>query len=200
MKGLQAARADGHVTVNEASFYVRAGEIYGIAGVGGNGQTELVEALTGVRAPLAGIDRDRRCRKRNGRVARTPARSRHRLHSGRPFRLRPRRRPVGDRQFLCRPHPRGRYGSWMRTDGSAMREATAGAVGDFDVQGVRNLRQRAALLSGGNAQKLDHRARIQPAIRKSSSRTAQAAVSTCAPARRCTSGCSKPATAERPSC
>ena len=53
-KGLQAARADGHVTVNDASFYVRAGEIYGIAGVGGNGQTELVEALTGVRAPIAG--------------------------------------------------------------------------------------------------------------------------------------------------
>ena len=35
-----------------------------------------------------------------------------------------------------------------------MREATAEAVGEFDVQGVRNLRQRAALLSGGNAQKL----------------------------------------------
>jgi simple sugar transport system ATP-binding protein len=35
-----------------------------------------------------------------------------------------------------------------------MRQATAGAVGEFEVQGVRNLRQRAALLSGGNAQKL----------------------------------------------
>ena len=54
VKSLQATRADGHVTVNDVSFYVRAGEIYGIAGVGGNGQTELVEALTGVRAPLAG--------------------------------------------------------------------------------------------------------------------------------------------------
>lgn len=35
--------------VNGVSFQVRAGEILGIAGVQGNGQTELVEALTGLR-------------------------------------------------------------------------------------------------------------------------------------------------------
>ena len=48
----------------------------------------------------------------------------------------------------------GRYGSWMRTDATAMRKASAEAVSEFDVQGVRSLRQKAALLSGGNAQKL----------------------------------------------
>ena len=32
-----------------ASFQVRAGEIYGLAGVSGNGQTELVEAISGMR-------------------------------------------------------------------------------------------------------------------------------------------------------
>ena len=36
--------------VRHVSFQVRAGEILGIAGVQGNGQTELVEALTGLRS------------------------------------------------------------------------------------------------------------------------------------------------------
>ena len=40
----------GKPFVDQASFVVRAGEIVGIAGVAGNGQTELVEALTGLRA------------------------------------------------------------------------------------------------------------------------------------------------------
>jgi ABC-type uncharacterized transport system ATPase subunit len=43
-----------HVAVDGVSFRVRAGEILGIAGVQGNGQTELVEALTGMRASQSG--------------------------------------------------------------------------------------------------------------------------------------------------
>ena len=43
-----------HTAVDHVSFEVRAGEIVGIAGVQGNGQTELVEALTGLVDPLAG--------------------------------------------------------------------------------------------------------------------------------------------------
>ena len=42
------------VIVNDVSFDVRSGEILGIAGVQGNGQTELVEALTGLRQPVEG--------------------------------------------------------------------------------------------------------------------------------------------------
>jgi simple sugar transport system ATP-binding protein len=45
-RGLEAVRG--------ASFQVRAGEIVGIAGVDGNGQTELIDALTGLRRPSSG--------------------------------------------------------------------------------------------------------------------------------------------------
>ena len=40
--------------VDGVSFEVHAGEVLGVAGVQGNGQTELVEALTGLRTPAAG--------------------------------------------------------------------------------------------------------------------------------------------------
>jgi general nucleoside transport system ATP-binding protein len=40
--------------VHQVSFNVRGGEILGIAGVQGNGQTELAEALTGLRHPTSG--------------------------------------------------------------------------------------------------------------------------------------------------
>lgn len=43
-----------HRTVDGVSFKVRAGEIVGIAGVQGNGQTELVESITGMRPSLGG--------------------------------------------------------------------------------------------------------------------------------------------------
>ncbi len=43
-----------HPAVSGVGFTVRQGEIVGIAGVQGNGQTELVEALTGLRTPLSG--------------------------------------------------------------------------------------------------------------------------------------------------
>ena len=46
-----------HVAVNDISFEVRAGEIVGVAGVQGNGQTELVEALTGLRPAISGAVR-----------------------------------------------------------------------------------------------------------------------------------------------
>jgi ABC-type uncharacterized transport system ATPase subunit len=44
----------GNMTVEGVSFEVRAGEVLGVAGVQGNGQTELVQALTGLRQPVAG--------------------------------------------------------------------------------------------------------------------------------------------------
>ena len=42
---------NGAKPVNNVSFEVRKGEILGIAGVEGNGQTELIEALAGLIDP-----------------------------------------------------------------------------------------------------------------------------------------------------
>jgi len=44
----------GLPAVRGLSLQVRAGEIVGLAGVDGNGQSELVEAITGLRVPRAG--------------------------------------------------------------------------------------------------------------------------------------------------
>jgi general nucleoside transport system ATP-binding protein len=44
----------GHAVVNGVSFNVRSGEIVGIAGVQGNGQTELAEAITRLREARGG--------------------------------------------------------------------------------------------------------------------------------------------------
>ncbi len=50
-----SARDDlGHPALNAVSLQVRAGEILGIAGVQGNGQTELVEVITGLRSTQSG--------------------------------------------------------------------------------------------------------------------------------------------------
>lgn len=54
IENLTVADETRQVTVDELSFEVKAGEILGIAGVQGNGQTELVEAITGLRAPISG--------------------------------------------------------------------------------------------------------------------------------------------------
>ena len=46
--------SDGRPVVDRVSFDLRAGEITGIAGVEGNGQTELIEALAGLLPTIAG--------------------------------------------------------------------------------------------------------------------------------------------------
>ncbi len=54
VSGLTVRSDRGMIAVNNLSFQVAPGEILGIAGVEGNGQTELLEAIAGLRAPVSG--------------------------------------------------------------------------------------------------------------------------------------------------
>ncbi|HEY8302358.1 MAG TPA: ABC transporter ATP-binding protein [Jatrophihabitans sp.] len=57
VEGLRVVDTYGVVLVDDVSFTVRGGEIYAIAGVQGNGQTELTESLVGLETPAAGTIR-----------------------------------------------------------------------------------------------------------------------------------------------
>jgi general nucleoside transport system ATP-binding protein len=57
VRDLEVKDRFGVARVKGATFALRAGEIVGVAGVSGNGQTELVEALSGIKPPSAGTIR-----------------------------------------------------------------------------------------------------------------------------------------------
>jgi general nucleoside transport system ATP-binding protein len=151
---LRCARADGRVVVDDVSFFVRGGEIYGIAGVSGNGQAELAEALIGAREPLTGeiwidgtgdvADPGSQAR-RSASLAAVPADRYTYALAG--------TLSIAD-NFAVANIQTGRYGSPALVDRAAMRRDAAAAVAAYDVQGVRSMTQKVALLSGGNAQKL----------------------------------------------
>ena len=54
VQGLSARGSHGLPALHDVSLEVHGGEILGVAGVSGNGQTELAEALSGMRAATAG--------------------------------------------------------------------------------------------------------------------------------------------------
>ena len=79
IRGLHATGANELSALSDVSLDVGAGEILGVAGVSGNGQTELVEVLSGMRHPtggsvavdgveLGGADPARMMRARVGRI------------------------------------------------------------------------------------------------------------------------------------
>jgi simple sugar transport system ATP-binding protein len=154
VRGLRCVREDGIVAVPGLDLDVRAGEVLGLAGVGGNGQTELMAALMGVAPPAAGtvmlegtgeITALPPQRRRALGIAVIPAdRATYALAGG---------LSIAENYGLGALHT-GRYGGWMRVNRRRMREDSADAMAEFAVQGVRGLGQKAALLSGGNAQKL----------------------------------------------
>jgi len=141
----------------EISLSVRAGEIVGIAGVEGNGQTELIEALAGL------LDRD----KLNGRVefeghdiSMLSARDRKELGIAHVPEDRHRRGLLLDATLAensilgvhYRPPAVARNGGIMLDD-AGIRARAQQVIRDFDVRPA-NAGLTARALSGGNQQKL----------------------------------------------
>jgi simple sugar transport system ATP-binding protein len=142
-----------HPILNGVSFQVRSGEIVGIAGVEGNGQTELVEVLTGLRRPSAG-----RITYRGRQVAPHTARTVREAGVGHIPEDRNARGLVADFKVLenvilgdqHRPPYASRFGL---LDLDVIRKRTLETLDAFDVR-PRSADIPADLLSGGNAQKL----------------------------------------------
>ena len=148
---LSAARDDGVAALAGVTLAVQEGEIYGVAGVGGNGQTELAEVLMGVRPALQGtvsLDGEDRTaahpgERRKGGLGTVPS---DRYLYGLTADL-----SVAE-NFGLAGLAAGRYGSWWVAS-ARMRGDTEAAIADFEIQGGGPA-TRSRLLSGGNAQKL----------------------------------------------
>ena len=142
----------GHEVVHGVSFEVRAGEIFGIAGVAGNGQDELVEALTGLRAVSGGrVTLDGRDATGDGAreltrrgVAFVPA-DRHRYGLVLSY-------PLTDNMSLT-DYYRPPYAHGIVRDENAIRRRAEAAVAQYDVR-TPSVDVTAATLSGGNQQKV----------------------------------------------
>jgi general nucleoside transport system ATP-binding protein len=141
----------GHMAVKHATLSVRAGEILGLAGVSGNGQKELVEALVGQRRVKTGdmqvagqpyhATRDEMTRRRVFAIPEEPLKNAcvGSMSVAQNLAL---------RDFDRAPLRRG--GWWL--DRRAMRERAAQRIAEFNVRPP--LPERAiGTLSGGNVQR-----------------------------------------------
>jgi len=152
VQGLRVRDDRGTEVVGGVSFELRAGEILGIAGVAGNGQDQLVEALTGLRHVTAGTISFRgtditswsvRARRERG-LGYVPG-DRQRYGLVLSF-------PVADNLVLTRYHHRPFSRGILRDDG-AIAEAAVESIAEYDIRtpsGTVN----AGTLSGGNQQKV----------------------------------------------
>jgi simple sugar transport system ATP-binding protein len=152
VEGLHVLDDRGLPAVGGVTFDVHAGEILGIAGVDGNGQTELIDALAGLRHPAAGVVRI------GGRaVTRATARQMLDLGLGHIPEDRQRRGLVLEFSLAENlelhdydKEPVARFG-WLRP--GVMIEHARRLLQEFDVRGGRP-QTRAGALSGGNQQKV----------------------------------------------
>jgi len=141
----------GHAAVRSASLAVRSGEILGIAGVSGNGQKEMVEALVGQRRVKTGemeiagdayhATREEMTRRRVFAIPEEPLKNACVANMSVAQNL-------ALRDFDRTPLRRG---GW-RLDRRAMRDRAAHLIDDFNVRPP--LPERAiGTLSGGNVQR-----------------------------------------------
>ncbi|SEM11295.1 nucleoside ABC transporter ATP-binding protein [Variovorax sp. YR750] len=156
VRGLRTpASPEGRRVLDGVDLELHAGEIYGLAGVGGNGQGELAGAIMGlpgeategeIRLEGHGDLKTMAASVRRGiGIAAIPA-DRYGLALAGGL-------SVAENYAIGRVHT-GRYGPVWRLRRNRIQSDTQEAVRAFDVQGVRSVAQKAALLSGGNAQKL----------------------------------------------
>ena len=141
-----------HMAVDGVSLEARAGEILGIAGVQGNGQTELVEALTGLR------------KVEEGRVLllgedTTHARPREIIEAGVAHVPEDRHKhglvlsfPIRDNFVLC-TYYRSPFANGIELDFPQMADEAERLVRMFDVR-TPSIETSAGSLSGGNQQKV----------------------------------------------
>jgi len=152
VEGLRVVDDRRHEVVPDATFQIKAGEILGIAGVAGNGQDELVEALVGLRRPsggkvrLDGLDvTGASPREMNeAGVGYVPG-DRHRFGLILSF-------PVYDNLILT-SYYRAPFARGVLRDDSAVLESAVGQVSKFDIR-VPSSSVATSTLSGGNQQKV----------------------------------------------
>ena len=146
------ATASTHAPVDGLSFDVRAGEILGIAGVQGNGQTELCEALMGLLPTAAGGVT------LNGADL-THATPRARLDAGIAYIPEDRREDglVGSfsvaENLVLNSYDRKPFARGITMNLGVIAENAAARIQEFDVR-TESAAAPAGSLSGGNQQKL----------------------------------------------
>ena len=142
----------GGLPVNGLSFEVRAGEILGIAGVQGNGQTELCEALMGLRPTVGGSVTV------NGRDL-SRASPHARLRAGVAYVPEDRREDglVGPfsvaENLILDMYDRPPYSSGINLNLPAIRANATERIEEFDIR-TGSPGTAAGTLSGGNQQKV----------------------------------------------
>jgi general nucleoside transport system ATP-binding protein len=150
--GLVVADDRRQVAVDGVSLEVRAGEIVGIAGVEGNGQNELVDAISGLRTAKEGevfiggrnfTRRSTRLRLRQG-LSVIPA-DRHK--EGIILEL-----PIAD-NLVLEDYDRSPFARWIVRQLRAVTEYATRLIKQFDIRASGPMAP-AGSLSGGNQQKV----------------------------------------------